>query len=544
MPRLSSFISPLRWRDYAERRLETWRRDRGDDVLDAELHNIGPVRLGGGQATIVADGMWRNPNHFLRLRLFLEAFVGRGSYRLLGILRRRSDWRERRALERIGFREFVFIEEDEIKTEQFLAEAALLLAGARSHADLLKLTLPEELPAYVYFDTVLKLAAHPRPPLTSPLWQSTLAELLRNLAIYRRELAHRDVREVVLSHPWKSEWAALTWLSLGRDVPVYHLTGFCEGLRIRRFRRQEDYATPVEHLPVSVFNSLAADVQEEIASAGASDLDRRTSGCSSDLNVRYAFNPSTRIAERTAARLALSGQAERPVVVIYGHVWYDFPHTFAMRNFTDFLDWTECTLGKIRTLEDTVWLLKPHPTEGWYGGFSLADVAQDLPAHVRLLPRDTDSQTAIMAADSIVTVHGTIGLEAAAQGIPVVLGDRSYYSDWDVGYVAQDRAHYLSLLQRASRLAPPDHAAQKRARACFAMAVGEPPAGAGALKLSCDSSGSALYSEVSGLLRSNRSALARESERILRFLDQDAIDSFAAYHLLMTASLKRLQQVA
>jgi len=53
-----------------------------------------------------------------------------------------------------------------------------------------------------------------------------------------------------------------------------------------------------------------------------------------------------------------------------------------------------------------------------------------------------------------------------------------------------------------------------------------------------------LYSEASGLLRSNRSALGRESERILRFLDQDAIDSFAAYHLLMTASVKRLQQVA
>src|SRR5207248_7633522 len=126
-----------------------------------------------------------------------------------------------------------------------LGEAERLLAGIRSHEDLLALALPESLPAYTFYDTVLKLATHPQPPIDHPLWLTVLADVLRNTAIYGRELATRKVAHVALSHPWKSEWATLAWLALGRGIPVYHLTGFCQAIRIRRFRLRDDYATPV-----------------------------------------------------------------------------------------------------------------------------------------------------------------------------------------------------------------------------------------------------------------------------------------------------------
>ena len=542
MPSLSRILSPARWRHHAQQYLELWRRNRADDALDRELQRLQPLKLGAGPATIIADGMWRNPNHFFRLRLFLEALSERGDYRLLGILRRRANRREQRALERLGFKEFVYLEEDEIATAQFLPEAGRLLANVTSHNDLLALPLPDGLPAYVYCDTVMKLAADPRPALTSPLWLKTLAELLRNLAIYRREMASHQVVEVVLSHPWKNEWAALTWLALGQGVRAYHLTGFCEGIRIRRFRSQRDYATPVEHLPRAAFDRLPGDIRHGIARIGLADLARRASGRSSDLNARYAFNPARRIAGRNEARFALSGQTEKPIVVIYGHVWYDFPHTFAMSNFSDFRDWIAATLEQIEKIDDVIWLLKPHPTEAWYGGFSLANAIEGLPPHVRMLPLETDSQTVINAADAIVTVHGTIGLEAAAQGVPVIVADRSYYSDWGVAHVATGRDSYFALLREAGRLPRPDHAAQERARACFALALGEPPDEVGALRISCDSTGSKLYDEISGRYRNEQALLARETARVAAFLAQDEVDSFAAFHLIETVKRGLIRQ--
>ena len=201
---------------------------------------MGPVTNGKGSGTVIADGMWDNPNHFLRLRLFLEALPNIENYRLLGVLRRRDD-RTRRTLEAMGFHEFIYIEEHDSRTENFLAEARSLLSGTRTHADLLKLALPEALPAYTYYDTVLKLARHPQPPLDDPLWLQCLAETLRNSAIYRALFGQVEATHVVLSHPWKNEYATLMWSALKRNIPAYHLTGYCEGIRVRRFLKPEDY---------------------------------------------------------------------------------------------------------------------------------------------------------------------------------------------------------------------------------------------------------------------------------------------------------------
>jgi hypothetical protein len=533
---LRKILDPKRWRRLGERSIENHRRRRLAAELDAAWAAVGPLPRRTGEGVILADGMWQNPNHFLRLRLFCAAATAVEGFRLAAVVRRRADVDAHRALERIGFTEFVYLEDDvEFKATDFLPNARRLLASVRDHRDVLALELPDEVPAYVLFDTVLKLSLHPRPPLDDPLWESTLAELLRNAAIYARTLAGYDVRHVALSHPWKSEWATLLWLALRRGVPSYHLTGFVDAIRIRRFRSLEDYATPVESLPFARFTALPPAVQHAVAEIGRSDLSRRASGGSSDINVRHAFRNDRRIGERDAARRALSGQVEKPVVIIYGHVWYDFPHTFAMRNFTDFLDWMEATIERCRQIDDVVWLLKPHPTEEWYGGFRLADVAINLPPHIRLLPLDTDSKTAMLAADCVVTVHGTVGLEAAAAGVSVLLADRSYYSDWNVATIARDRADYLRLLGMVRALPRPDADARIRAQACFALALATPPATTGALQITCDSRVSEAYREIIGRVSENPGLLKDEWRRIEAWLGQDSIDGFATYHLLATA---------
>jgi hypothetical protein len=525
------------WCAFASRMLENWRQRRLDDELDAAWATQGPVVV-DGESTVVADGMWHNPNHFLRLRLFIEALSQQGAeFRLLGVLRTRADKRERRALERIGFHEFIYIDEDEeLTTDGFLAEAEHLLSQVASHADMLDIRLPHGLPAYVVYDTVLKNARDPQPPINHPLWRKTLAQTLRNLAIYTREFERRKVTHVALSHAWKSEFGALIWLAISRQIPSYHLTGFVEGMRIRRFRSHEDYRNPVEHLPVATFDALPESVRDELAHIGAAGLERRIEGgVTSDINARYAFRPEIRIDKRTRARAALVGTDKRPIVVVYAHVWFDFPHVFDMSHFTDFRDWMELTLAHVCSNKDVMWLIKPHPTEEWYGGFRLADLVCKLPPHVNLLPLYTDSKTMLTAADCVVTVHGTVSLEAAALGLPVILADRSYFSNWGFGHVARDRADYLRLLSMAGRLATPSLVERDRARAAFALALTEPPEETGALHMSCDGFGSALYREIIGHVRSRTGALAKESQRLSRFLDQDEIDSFATFHLVELA---------
>lgn len=524
---LAKITSPGAWTRAGIRLARRWHAERQRQRVNHLYDKLGPVTNGAGPQTIVADGLWDNPNHFFRLRLFLEALPGIETTRLIGVLGRADD-RTRSSLESLGFTEFVAIEDHpRHRTETFRSQAHAMLAGVRCHADVLALPLPEGLPAYTYYDTVLKLARHPQPALDNPLWERTLAECLRNCAIYQDLLETVPVAQVIVSHPWKNEFATLMWAALSRGVPAHHLTGYCEGIRIRRFFDTGDYATPVEHLSPSEFEALPATVRQRLSEEGARSLARRESGQSTDINVRYAYRPHFEAPSRAEARHALGVTGARKLAVIYSHVWFDFPHTFAMGNFTDFLDWMHLTMAEACAAPDIDWVLKPHPTESWYGGFRLQDMVGDLPSHVRLAPRDTDSLTALTAADIVVTVHGTVGLEAAAHGLPVIAADRSFYSDWGFVQQADSREDYIRLLRTAGNLPAPDEAGRQRALALISLALAPTPADAGLIEMRCDSSGSILYKDILHRYGESDPALARERD-CLRAWFAEPSSSYAA----------------
>ncbi len=524
---LAKIASPGAWTRAGTRLARRWHAERQRQRVNHLYDELGPLTNGAGPQTIVADGLWDNPNHFFRLRLFLEALPGIKTARLIGVIGQAND-RTRSSLESLGFTEFVAIEDHpRHRTEAFRSRARAMLAGARCHADILALPLPEEQPAYTYYDTVLKLARHPQPSLDNPLWESTLADCLRNSAIYQDLLESAPVAQVILSHPWKNEFATLMWSALSRGVPAHHLTGYCEGIRIRRFVDTDDYATPVEHLRLSEFEALPADVRQRLSEEGARYLERRESGQGTDINVRYAYRPHSKAPSRAEARRALGVIGARKLAVIYAHVWFDFPHTFAMRNFTDFFDWMRLTLAEVCATPDIDWVLKPHPTESWYGGFRLQDMVGDLPPHVRLAPGDTDSLTALIAADIVVTVHGTVGLEAAAHGLPVIAADRNFYSDWGFVQQATSREDYIRLLRTAGNLPAPDEARRQRALALISLALAPTPADAGLVEMRCDSSGPVLYKDILQRYSENDPALACERER-LRTWFAGPLSSYAA----------------
>ena len=516
---LSRYLDPRRYARELWRLRTEWREHRGRGTAEGG-YRARPVGVTGhGQRVVLCEGLWDNPNHFFRLHLMLSAMPDIAECRVIGIVRRRSERALRRSLKSVGVSEFVHLDEDAVSVDAFAAEARRLLSGVSRHRDLLELPLPHRLPAYVYYDTVVKQARHPQPPLESPLWQSSLAELLRDVEIYDRLFGHHDVARVVTSHPWKSEFAALVWMGLVHDVVSYYLTGFCDSTRIRRFSRLSDFATPVEHGTGKEYDALPPTTQRRLIEYGATYLDDRERGTSTDINARYAFHPERRHTDRAAARRALGLPEQRPVVAVFTQAWFDFPHTFGMQNFTDFLDWIRFTAARISQNTSVSWLLKPHPCDDWYGGVRLRDVVGTLPPHVYICPEDTDSLTARVAADAIVTVHGTIGIEAAARGLPVVNAERSQYADGGFTHLATSTEHYAALLADLPAVPPPTAAQRDRAMAFAALSLAPPPARLGLVRASCDTSSPAfLYAEIAARFKTGGQAWERERRAITDWL--------------------------
>jgi hypothetical protein len=495
-------------------------------AVESHYHHSRPQPLALGAGSILCEGMWDNPNHFFRLHLMLSALAKADEAPVVGVLHNRREARQRESLESLGVGAIVYLDDEPADRGRFLEEARHLLDGVRSHRDLLELQLPQQLPAYIYYDTVLKRARDPHPPLESPLWTTVLAEVLRNLAVYHAVFREHRVACVISSHPWKNEFATLCWTAIRGGVPCYYLTGFCEYTRIRLLETPDDFATPVEHLPLEQFLTLPPTAQARLIEYGRAYLTERERGASSDINTRHAFRPERRQLERSAARRSLGVPDDRPLVAVYSQVWFDFPHTFAMQHFTDFLDWIRFTVAEVAKHTAATWLLKPHPCDAWYGSIRLADFVGGLPPHVRLCEEATDSMTVQLAADAIVTVHGTIGIEAAARGLPVLCADRSHYSDWGFTHVAKSREDYAALLATIHTLPSLTDEQRDRAMAFAALSLAPPPNGV--LRTSCDTNGPLLYREILSHLDSP-AALRDETKAIEAWLGTSSA-SYAAYH--------------
>ncbi len=478
-----------------------------------------PIAYGAKQAILV-EGLWDNPNHWLRLWIFLHAYLKDNRVDVIGVLRSRDNWdnwRKRKSLEALGIRRFVYLDDIDNDDPNRAAAIKSILNGASSAGEMLGLQLPDGLPAYVFFDSVLKIERHPQPKIEgNPAWHAALDELMRFQGRYADVFDRNDVVAVVSSHAWKSEWATLCWTALRRKVPFFYMTAHYDSIRVRRMNSVADYLAPNEHLPYEEFKALPQPVQDSLIERGQAYLADRFSGNSDFIVLRYSVDVSQRTNDRSETFARLGLPADKPLAVIYAHSWFDFPHTQGMTNFTEPLDWIKFTIAAISPLTNVSWAVKPHPCDRWYGAVRMQDFVNELPPHVKIIPDDCDSLAVQQVADALVTIQGSIAIEGAAMGKRVLCADRSMYTDWGFAHTARSREDYADKLGHILELAMPTEEQSRHAMAYAALALAPPPAEARWLRLSCDSRflEGTLYPEVRDMLSDRTEAVEIEIEKM------------------------------
>jgi hypothetical protein len=508
------------------KRAISW-RNRLDEIYRIHKPPITP----NTDHVVICEGMWDNPNHWFRLYLAIKALARFHNFRLIGVLRRHRDYLQRKTLESLGVNEFVYLEENHISLDAMQSQAAKMLSGVKDYWDLLKLKLPVDLPAHIYYDTALKLERSPQPHLSSRVWQRALGGALRDLVFYEELFNKNNVLGVVSSHPWKNEYATLCWTAISRHIPFYFLTAYNESIRIRRMIKPQDYYIPLEYMDIKEYNSLSENTKRKIALRGDEYLSERFSRNSTDINVQYAFHPEARAHDQRRAKEMLGINSHKPLVLIFGSVWFDFPHYFGMSNFTDFLDWIRTTVEIVKENKSVIWALRPHPVEAWYGGYRMKDLVKDLPDNIIMINKQVDSLTAQNAADAIVTVHGTVAVEAVARGIRTLSADRSYYSDWQFAIGSDSKKDYCHKLVNIIDLPNPDPLQIEKAKVFVATTIGNPPTSLRHLRLEDDTKQNALYPGLYARFTNEQDEIENEVECISAWVKKQH-HSFNAFRIV------------
>lgn len=141
-----------------------------------------------------------------------------------------------------------------------------------------------------------------------------------------------------------------------------------------------------------------------------------------------------------ALRDVLGLRPNRKAAFIFAHILWDAPLSWAPTLFPTYEEWLVQTVRAATRNTDVDWFIKIHPAnqgkqakEGYAGEPTETRVLRaalgDLPSHVRILPPSFDVSTASLfrVMDYCLTVRGTVGVEAARLGIPVLTAGPGRY---------------------------------------------------------------------------------------------------------------------
>lgn len=283
------------------------------------------------------------------------------------------------------------------------------------------------------------------------------ALMLNYLGLYESILEREDVAATVMGHLVYLRFGMLARLAALRGADAYVRYGG-KGMRVQRRRgvaAARDVMTRVG--PDLVEGVLARDGEAAIA-AGRETLARRLRGTGNEFafldEEGYAPTRDMVAADALCRRMGLD--PARPKALLMLHAFPDANHFSPGLLFDDFYDWYRKTLGIVRDLPGTDWLVKLHPHLDHYTDdrepYRLAADAAAASPHVHVVPEGLNTASFPDLVDVLVTVNGKAGLEFAGLGVPVVLAGRGFYAG--LGFTAEPRSvdDYAATLAGAAGL--------------------------------------------------------------------------------------------
>ena len=465
----------------------------------------------------LADGMWDNPNQYIRLITFISAIPKKDRHSLAAILRTRQD-RSLSTLKAIGFKKFFFIEDVPINLSD-RKDAFRLLKNIKSHRDILNLKFEDGFKSFFIYDTVLKITKSPQTSLKSEKWIESFSDSFRLKRFYEKLFNNNNIKVMALSHARKNEFAMAFCMALKNKVDSYHIYSMYESMRIRKIKNKTDLIYPNERITYAEYDSFDSKKKERLSKEGAKYLALKSKRANTDINEKLAYLSTKKGLENIDKIRKEVGS--KKCIIVFSHCWYDFPHAYGMKNFTDFKDWILKTYEVAKTSKDCFWIFRAHPGEKWYGGFFLKDLLKELPNNIIILDEKISVDEILKFTDLVITAHGTIALEAPAQGVPVICADKTFFEDWNFVTSCSSRKKYISQISSISKTKyRVTNDMKEQARAFLYLAIAPNNKKNNGLRLTADHVRFyILYREFKHLIKFSKETLDKESKLIYEWIN-------------------------
>lgn len=189
----------------------------------------------------------------------------------------------------------------------------------------------------------------------------------------------------------------------------------------------------------------------------------RFRGDADGTDAQFAFGD--KVGYETSELRSAMGLDERPVGLIAPHAFSDAPHCDRDMLYPDYYQWFTRTLELTQEIDDIQWVVKPHPSSSLYQEKGVVAERVSQHGHVQLVPDDVKTDSVLHLADAVLTVRGTIGMEALLFDCKVLLGGNAIYEEIQPVTVCLTEQKYWTELSSIKKKKTVSERAKRRAMA-------------------------------------------------------------------------------
>ena len=311
-----------------------------------------------------------------------------------------------------------------------------VVGGLTTKNDIENLKINGVLIGNLIYDSFLMENKKPTIDIALPEFSEFLLNSLNLFVFWEDFISKHDVCAVNVSHCVYNLAIPLR-ISLARNIPVFQ----ANATHIYRMNSGNQYAfTDYKHFP-KLFAALPESVQLAGINEAKKRINRRFEG---EVGVDMSY--STKSAYGPNRHEKLVQDSSRKKILIATHCFFDSPHCYGGSIFPDHYEWIDF-LGNISEETDYDWYIKTHP-DLRIGNMEIIDSFLGKYPKFKLLPANVSHHQIISEGINLaLTVHGTIGFEYAALGVPVINASQNNpHIAYDFNLHVKDIVEYRQIL--------------------------------------------------------------------------------------------------
>lgn len=328
----------------------------------------------------------------------------------------------------VSFEDFL----DERETSDAMRKYRDIVSGIRTGDDLLNVTIEGiQFGKNIYSDHIRKKLVGTIDEIDESV-KSSVYEGVRDWMVAHKVFEKYSPALLLLSHSEYNTFGSLFYASLKRNIPVavtFPYSDWRIGGRV--YVSLADFVDVPRNYAHAIsddtWKRLAKGYDAEAARVTEEYLATRFAGNDDALNGDYHKHTARLDSCAIRKRLGVK-ESHKKVALIAAHLLWDDATASFHSLFRDYEIWIAETLKIIGHVHDVFWIVKAHPSEMHMGtNRRIADIFHEIygdhkPENVAFLDSDSGLNTysLIDASDAVLTVRGTITLEAACKGKLVI----------------------------------------------------------------------------------------------------------------------------